>query len=135
MKSGRGFRDHASVDDVASGFGDRFYSTDKVAERIGEICIVKSNQPLFAVVTIFKRRHTPQQVVPEWIHTILFRLSQGVNHITKAFRNFLAVYSKIAVHEHLVRNRQAGGEKHCWPVERMKTVDSFTDDMNTFVAF
>src|SRR5882672_4144509 len=70
MKSGRGFRDLASLNDVASGFSNGFYSADKVTQVVGEICIVKSDQPIFAVVTIFKRRHTPQQVVPEWIDTI-----------------------------------------------------------------
>ena len=45
MKSGRSFRDLASLDDVASGLGDGFYSTDKgYPEVIGEICIVKSDQ-------------------------------------------------------------------------------------------
>src|SRR6267142_249310 len=85
MKSGRGFRDLASVNDVASGFGDRFYSADKVAEVIGEICIVKRDQSVFAIVAVFKWRHGPQQVVPEWIYAILLRLSQGVNHIAEAF--------------------------------------------------
>ncbi len=101
----------------------------EIAEIVGEIRIRPVHDRIMTVVAVLPERHLAQEEVAKLINSVGVGKLERIDDIADRLRHFLPAIEQKAVAVHALRRRNPRRHQERRPVDRMKTHDIFSDDV------
>src|SRR3989338_204267 len=110
-------------------FAERCNAGDKISNSVSKICVINFLKAFMRKVSILINGNLRKKIIADWFQTICFYCLVRINHVADCFTHFLSVRCNKTMYEHSFWQREFCRKKHGRPIDRMKPINIFSNNM------